>query len=123
MIGMEAAERDVSGPAGYLGVPSAWMFVPLVPALVATLLTQTLFWGLVGLLGALVIVFAGTALRGTVPLRERSWFGLPAFAVWVATAAAVSGGAPSDAHLFSSDVLGLAGVVLALDALLRGNLR
>lgn len=105
-----------------LGVPQPAMLLVAVPGLAATVATGTLFWGAVALLSTGLLVASVAALKGSTPLSERSWFGVPAAITWVVTAAAISGGKFDDASLFSLEALSLAGVVLALDALIRGKL-
>lgn len=116
---MKATNENAT--ATYLGVPSLWVLAVSVPALAATIATQTLFWGLVALLFTMAAVVVVTAARGTVALGERSWFGVPALVAWVAVAVAVSGGQPTDEALFSVEAAGLATVILGLDALVRGK--
>lgn len=116
---MNAEGESGNRLAAWFGVPSLWVFTAVVPFVITMVVTQSVYWGLVAILGTLLVIWVVTALGVALPVREQTGAGLPALAGWLTAAALVSDGWPKDSVLLEPVPVAVAVILLGTDLVLR----
>lgn len=115
----QSADKQQSRLAAWFGVPSLWTFTAVIPFLVTVIVTQSAYWGLVGMLATFWAILVVSALGVRLPVRDQTGFGLTALAGWLGAAFIVSDGSPQDSDLLNWFPVGLAVFMLLTDFLQR----